>query len=221
MIVSPNYDERPISSPIDMLVIHYTGMQSAEAALGRLCDPMAKVSAHYFIDEDGAVASLVDEGKRAWHAGAASWRGQEDINARSIGVELVNPGHEYGYRNFTEVQMTALIDLVLGVLSRHPIPARNVVGHSDVAPMRKIDPGERFDWAGLAAAGIGLWPHVVDPGGDFADIPEMLSDYGYDVTNPASAIAAFKRHFHPETLDKNVSRETFGRLKRLLVLSNA
>ena len=221
MSVSPNYDVRPTSSPIDMLVIHYTGMQSAEAALDRLCDPRAKVSAHYFIDEDGGVASLVDEGKRAWHAGVASWRGQEDINARSIGVELVNPGHEYGYRNFTEVQMTALIELVLGVLSRHPIPARNVVGHSDVAPMRKLDPGERFDWAGLAAAGIGLWPHVVDPVCDFADISGMLSDYGYDVTNPASAIAAFQRHFHPEILNKTVNPETLGRLKSLLVLSNA
>ena len=221
MSASPNYDDRPSLTPIDMLVIHYTGMQSADAALGRLCDPKAKVSAHYFIDEIGAIASLVDEKKRAWHAGEASWRGEKDINARSIGVELANPGHEYGYRDFPEVQMAALIELVFGIFSRHPISARNVVGHSDVAPMRKTDPGERFDWARLAAAGIGLWPDVVDPSGELTDIPGMLSDYGYDITNPASAVTAFKRHFQPKNIDKDVNLETLGRLKRLLILSNA
>jgi N-acetylmuramoyl-L-alanine amidase len=221
MISSLNFDDRLSSTPIDMLVIHYTGMKSAKAALDRLCDPQAKVSAHYFIDEDGDIISLVDESKRAWHAGIASWRGESDINARSIGVELVNPGHDFGYRNFPESQMTALIDLLLEILSRHSIPARNVVGHSDIAPSRKTDPGERFDWAWLAAEGIGLWPHDADIGNDTSDITSMLSEYGYDITIPASAITAFQRHFYPETLNKIIDSKTIGRLMRLIELSNA
>ena len=221
MITSPNFDDRLSSTPIDMLVIHYTGMKSAKAALDRLCDPQAKVSAHYIIDEDGDVIPLVDESKRAWHAGIASWRGKSDINARSVGVELVNPGHDFGYQNFPKSQMAALIDLLLGILSRHSIPARNVVGHSDVAPSRKIDPGERFDWAGLAAEGIGLWPHEADIGNKTLDITAMLLEYGYDVTIPAFAITAFQRHFHPETVNKIVDFKTLGRLKRLIELSNA
>ena len=155
---SPNFDARPPGARIDMLVLHYTGMVSAEAAIERLCDPAAKVSAHYLIDEDGAVRRLVDENHRAWHAGEASWRGKSDINARSLGIELVNPGHEFGYRPFPEAQMAALEALAQDILARHTIEARNVVGHSDVAPRRKTDPGELFDWRRLAEAGIGLWP---------------------------------------------------------------
>ena len=155
---SPNFDARLDGQAVDMLVFHYTGMSSRDDALDRLCNPAAKVSAHYVIDENGAVTALVNETKRAWHAGVAGWRGVRDVNGASIGVELVNPGHEYGYRPFPEAQMAACEALALDILSRWPIPPRNVVGHSDVATGRKTDPGELFDWARLAAAGIGLWP---------------------------------------------------------------
>ncbi len=216
---SPNFDDRPSATTIDMLVLHYTGMESAEAALARLCDPAVKVSAHYVIGEDGVVTALVDEAARAWHAGVSFWRGETDINACSIGIELVNPGHEFGYRDFPEVQMAALVKLATGILARHPIPARNVVGHSDVAPGRKTDPGERFDWAALAQEGIGLWPGDAEPA-NAADVPAMLSEYGYDVTDGAAAIAAFQRHFRPETLDGRADPETLVRLKGLLELCN-
>lgn len=197
-----------------MLVLHYTGMQTAEAALDRLCDPSAKVSAHYVIDEDGCVAPLVGEHSRAWHAGAAFWRGETDINARSIGIELVNPGHEFGYRDFPDAQMAALKDLALDILARHPIPARNVVGHSDIAPARKTDPGERFDWAGLAVVGVGLWPDG-DEDGDPETVPEMLNTFGYDTRDLAAAVAAFQRHFSPESLNGPADALTIGRLKAL------
>jgi N-acetylmuramoyl-L-alanine amidase len=213
---SPNFDDRPNTTPIDMLVLHYTGMQTPEAALDRLCDAAAKVSAHYLIDEEGTVYALVEEDRRAWHAGVSFWRGATDINARSIGIELVNPGHEFGYREFPPPQMAALKELAVKILDRHPIPARNVVGHADVAPARKTDPGELFDWAGLAAPGIGLWPDGDVSAGDPAEVPAMLSDYGYDVTDAAAAITAFQRHFHPESLDGSADAETAGRLRALL-----
>ena len=213
---SPNFDGRPDGTLIDMLVLHYTGMQTGEAALERLCDPAAKVSAHYVIDEDGTVISLVEEDRRAWHAGVSYWRSETDINARSIGIELVNPGHEFGYRDFPAPQMAALEKLAKETLSRHPIPARNVVGHADVAPGRKTDPGELFDWAALAQAGIGLWPGADVSDGDSAAVPKMLADYGYDVTDEAQAIAAFQRHFHPESLDGRADAATAGRLGALL-----
>ena len=141
-----------------MLVLHYTGMKTAKAALERLCDPAAKVSSHYTIDEDGTVYAHVPEARRAWHAGVSSWAGATDINARSIGIELVNPGHEYGYRDFPDAQIEALITLCQGILLRHPIPSARVLAHSDVAPARKEDPGERLSLGALARAGIGLWP---------------------------------------------------------------
>lgn len=145
---------------IDMLVLHYTGMQSGSEALKRLCDPAAKVSAHYLIEEDGRIFQLVDEAQRAWHAGVSHWRGHNDINARSIGIEIVNPGHEWGYRPFSDAQIAALIPLCQAIIARYNIPARNIVGHSDVAPARKQDPGELFPWEHLAKAGIGLWVDV-------------------------------------------------------------
>ncbi len=221
---SPNFDDRPPATPIDMLVLHYTGMESAEAALARLCDPAAKVSAHYVIDEDGAIISMVDEAARAWHAGAASWRGEPDVNGRSIGIELVNPGHEFGYRDFPEPQMAALEERASDILARHPIPARNVVGHSDVAPGRKTDPGEKFDWARLAAAGIGLWPGDAEPMDDRCgevgegQVLEWLVAFGYDTADPAQAITAFQRHFYPQTLDGRADSGTAGRLRALLGL---
>ena len=147
---SPNHDDRG-GAAIDMLVLHYTGMKTAEAALERLCDPAAKVSAHYTIDEDGTVYAHVPEARRAWHAGVSFWAGATDINSRSIGIELVNPGHEFGYRDFPDAQIAALITLCHGILLRHPIPSARVLGHSDVAPARKEDPGELFPWERLAA----------------------------------------------------------------------
>ena len=217
-VPSPNHDARPNGGAIDMLVLHYTGMQSAKAARERLCDPASKVSAHYMIDEDGAVAALVPEDRRAWHAGVAFWRGRTDINARSIGVELVNPGHEYGYRPFPEPQMAALEELAQAILARHPIPARNVVGHSDVAPRRKEDPGELFDWRRLARCGIGLWPDTAavadDPG-----MAEMLARFGYETENVAATLRAFQRRFRPSRIDGIADSETAGLLAGLLRLA--
>lgn len=155
---SPNRGPRPPDATVDMVVIHYTGMPTAEAALERMCDPKAKASAHYMIGEDGTVWRLVAEADRAWHAGESRWAGADNINDISIGIELVNPGHEFGYRPFAPAQMAALIALGRDIVARHPIPPRRVLGHSDVAPRRKQDPGELFDWAALADAGFGLWP---------------------------------------------------------------
>lgn len=206
---SPNFNSRG-GAPIDMLVLHYTGMKSAAEALARLCDPAAEVSAHYMIDDDGVVTVLVDETMRAWHAGVASWRGNSNVNSRSIGIELVNPGHDYGYRDFPEPQMTAVIDLCVGILGRHPIPAGNVVGHSDVAPLRKQDPGERFDWRRLAGAGIGIWPVGVAATTAIpeTDIAVVLTEIGYDTTDLGAAIAAFQRHFRPASVDGTADEET-------------
>lgn len=169
---SPNFDGRD-GQPVDMLVMHYTGMKTAQEALDRLCDPTAKVSAHYVVDEDGSIYRLVDEENRAWHAGASSWRGHSNINQRSIGIEIVNPGHEFGYRPFPKAQMETVAALSKNILSRHDIPARNVVGHSDIAPERKEDPGELFDWGILAYNGIGIIP-ILNPTELYA---EQTSDY--------------------------------------------
>ena len=200
---SPNFDDRPSGQTIDMLVIHYTGMVSATAALSRLTDPAAQVSAHYVIDEDGSVIRLVDESKRAWHAGVSKWRGESGVNARSIGIELVNPGHEFGYRPFPEAQMSSLETLARAILARHStIMPGNVVGHSDVAPTRKQDPGELFDWRRLAAMGVGLWPTtaIVEPTPE-TDVADDLADIGYDIADRNAAIVAFQRRFAPHRLD--------------------
>jgi N-acetylmuramoyl-L-alanine amidase len=189
---SPNHDDRG-GAPIDMLVLHYTGMQTAKAALARLCDAAAKVSSHYTVDEDGTVYVHVPETRRAWHAGISCWAGARDVNACSIGIELVNPGQEFGYRDFPDAQIDALITLCHGVLLRHPIPSARVLGHSDLAPARKEDPGELFPWARLAKAGIGLWPQ---PAGYAPS--SHLSEFGYDPDAPSEkVIAAFQRHFRP------------------------
>lgn len=213
---SPNRDERPDGVAIDMLVLHYTGMQSAEAALTRLTDPVAKVSAHWLIREDGSITALVPETMRAWHAGVSFWRGAEDVNARSIGIELVNPGHEFGYRPFTERQMTALVELATDIIARHAIPARNVVGHADVAPRRKMDPGELFDWRRLANAGVGLWP---EEAGDLildADpIRGLLASIGYETEDVFATLKAFQRHFRPERVNGRVDFETARLIKGL------
>ena len=217
---SPNFDDRPDGTPIDMLVIHYTGMPTARDALERMCYAGARVSAHYMIDEDGTVYALVDEEKRAWHAGVSEWRGHTDINTRSIGIELVNPGHEFGYRSFPDAQMAALIALAREILNRHPIPPRNVVGHSDVAPRRKTDPGELFDWKRLAAEGIGLWPDdETSFDADPDEIPSMLREFGYDASDFAVALMAFRRRFLADQSGPPQLREVARRLGVLLSMA--
>jgi len=215
---SPNQDARPDNQVVDMLLLHYTGMESGEAALQRMCDPEAKVSAHYCIEEDGRVFALVGEDARAWHAGAALWQGASDINARSIGIELVNPGHEFGYRLFPQPQMEALKTLALDILARHPIPPAKVLGHSDVAPLRKQAPGELFDWRGLAAVGIGIWPQdgtaaVLE--GAVAKALERIG-YGYTGENLAAVIQAFQRHFRPNALTGTADAGTRRRIAAVL-----
>ena len=207
---SPNHDAR--ARAVDMLVLHYTGMASAAAALDRLCDPAAKVSAHYLVEEDGTVWRLVAESRRAWHAGQSFWRGIADVNSASIGIELVNPGHELGYRGFPEAQMAALEELARGILARHAIPARNVVGHSDVAPARKQDPGELFDWPRLARGGIGLWPARDPAAPEEGEATRLLAAIGYSLADAGAAIAAFQRHFRPPQCDGALDAATRARI---------
>ncbi len=196
---SPNHDSRD-GQPVDILLMHYTGMQTGEAAIARLRDRDAKVSAHYVVEEDGRVFRLVPEDRRAWHAGVSSWKGDANINQRSIGIEIVNPGHEFGYRPFPPAQMQAVRDLAAGIITRHAIHPTRIIGHSDVAPKRKEDPGEFFDWQGLAAAGIGVWP-VAKPVSWSADqFCAALARYGYDIDDRAAAARAFCRHFRQGTI---------------------
>ena len=217
---SPNHDARPAGGAIDMLVLHYTGMKTAAEAIERLCDPDVKVSAHYVIDEDGTVWRLVDESRRAWHAGVSSWQGTENINAVSIGIELVNPGHEWGYRAFPEPQMAALERLAREILSRHPVPPDRVVGHSDVAPLRKQDPGELFDWPRVARGGVGLWPTEPAPSPrNAAEAQAMLSAIGYRVPSSGAlddetrqVLVAFQRRFRPRRVDGGLDDETAARV---------
>ncbi len=206
---SLNFDARETGAFIDTLVIHYTGMKSMEDALERLVDKKSKVSAHYLIDETGFVYKMVPEDKRAWHAGVSSWRGNTNINTRSIGIELVNPGHDFGYRNFPSLQMNSLTNLAKKILRRHPIPARNIIGHSDVAPSRKIDPGELFDWKGLASKGIGIWPEKFDEWAHAnMDAKDCLKRIGYDTTDIKNAVCAFQRHFRPTEITGKIDNQT-------------
>jgi N-acetylmuramoyl-L-alanine amidase len=210
---SPNHDARPEGQAVDMLVLHYTGMESGEAAIARLCDPTAGVSSHYVVEEDGAVFRLVAEERRAWHAGVSHWRGRSGLNSRSIGIEIVNPGHEFGYRPFPALQMAAVCDLCLDIIARHGIAARDVVAHSDVAPDRKEDPGELFDWKGLAGQGVGLWPAApaADPGAE--SVLPLLGAIGYRTDLPAPVLLrAFQRHWRPQRIDGLADRGTRARL---------
>jgi N-acetylmuramoyl-L-alanine amidase len=214
---SPNFDERKL--PVSIIVLHYTGMVDAASAIERLTDPAAKVSSHYLIAEDGLIYRLVAEGKRAWHAGKAHWRGIDDVNSASIGIELVNPGHEYGYRPFAEPQMQALLPLMAGIVERHGITRGNIVGHSDVAPARKNDPGELFDWERLAKLRLALprpRRHLTDPLWSDASFLLALERFGYDVVDGEGAVRAFQCRFRPEAVDGVIDGETRAILLSLL-----
>ena len=205
---SPNFDDR--TAPVSMIVLHYTGMPTAAEALARLCDPAAKVSAHYFVDEDGSVHQLVDEDKRAWHAGKSHWRGITDVNAASIGIEIVNPGHDWGYRAFPADQIAAVVRLVHTIKDRYEITRGNVVGHSDIAPTRKRDPGELFPWHELARRRLALprpTKNLMDPEWPQAGFLLALERFGYDVADPMAAIMAFQRRFRAELIDGEVDAE--------------
>ena len=217
-VPSPNWNVRKL--PVSMVVLHYTGMDSAGAALDRLCDPAAQVSAHYLIDEDGTVTRLVDEDKRAWHAGRSYWRGITDINSASIGIELVNPGHELGYRPFADAQMEALVPLLTDIKRRHAIAAANVVGHSDIAPARKTDPGELFDWDLLARYELAQarpkprMRLIYDNDGAFFLALERL---GYDISDRAAAIRAFERRWRPHRITGEIDSQIGALLFELLI----
>jgi len=232
---SPNFDERQ-GGPPDMIVLHYTGMPTGAAALERLCAPDSKVSAHYVVFEDGRIVQCVREDKRAWHAGVSSWADETDINSRSIGIEIVNPGHEFGYADFPLRQVAAVISLCKSILTRHgPIAPDRVLAHSDVAPERKQDPGEKFPWALLADSGIGHWVRPARLGvegsrlmpGDYGEavrrLQRSLKSYGYGVEENGSydeltraVVVAFQRHFRPARVDGVADASTILTLRALL-----
>ena len=235
-VASPNFNER--KHPLDMLVLHYTGMATGEDALERMCDSKAEVSAHYMVWEDGRITQLVEEDKRAWHAGVASWQGQQDLNSRSIGIEIVNGGHDFRAPDgslppYPRPQIHALLDLVHDILGRHTIPATRILGHSDIAPLRKQDPGEHFPWERLARAGISLWPdfdgttkEVIGKGlergasgSSVWRLQTMLSEigYGFDVTDIygetcENVVTAFQRRWLPEQVTGQADLTTLRRI---------
>jgi N-acetylmuramoyl-L-alanine amidase len=218
---SPNHGPRGNPVRVDMLVLHYTGMRSAAAAIERLCDPGARVSAHYVVEENGTIWRLVRETRRAFHAGVSCWEGESDLNAVSLGIEIVNPGHQWGYRPFPEAQMASVELLCRDLVSRHSIPAHRIVGHSDIAPDRKTDPGEFFDWPRLAHAGVGIWPpeKQFEPRGktDDARSRAELAAIGYCTAKPLyiPALVAFQRRFRPSCCDGRLDAETAARLSEM------
>jgi N-acetylmuramoyl-L-alanine amidase len=232
-IASPNHDARACG--VDILLLHYTGMADTAAAQARLCDPAAKVSCHYLVREDGGIVQLVAEARRAWHAGVAMWQGTTDINARAIGIEIANGGHDFGCPNYPPAQIAAVIELCRDILARYAIPPHHVLAHSDVAPRRKRDPGETFPWRALHDAGIGLWvaPAPVtagrtlapgDRGAEVTRLKAALRGYGYGLENAADTfddelqdvVAAFQRHFRPQRVDGRADPSTVRTLHDLL-----
>ncbi|MFL5045856.1 MAG: N-acetylmuramoyl-L-alanine amidase [Xanthobacteraceae bacterium] len=232
VVPSPNHGER--RAAIDILLLHYTGMPDADGALQRLCDPASEVSTHYFVFDDGRLVQCVPEARRAWHAGEASWGGAADINSRSIGIEIANPGHGWRYDDFPDAQIAAVIALGRDILARRPIPPWRVLAHSDVAPMRKQDPGEKFPWDRLAAAGVGAWvaPEPItqsvaltmgDKGPKVRDLQAQLAEYGYGLLATGqydeatrAVVAAFQRHFRPGRVDGLADTSTLRTLSKLL-----
>jgi N-acetylmuramoyl-L-alanine amidase len=230
---SPNHDQRAGGLATDILLLHYTGMESTAAALARLCDPVAKVSSHYVVDEDGKITQLVPEARRAWHAGVSSWEGVADINSRSIGIEIGNVGHDLGYPDFPDAQIDAVIALCRDIIHRHHIRADRVLAHSDIAPARKADPGEKFPWERLHRAGVGAWVAPKPPstpalgpgdrGDEVADLQDSLRRYGYAIEPTGiydeattAVVTAFQRHFRPACVDGRADRSTVAALQALL-----
>ncbi len=217
--LSPNFNHRQL--PISMVVLHYTEMKPVETAIARMCDPEAEVSAHYCITEEGEVIRLVPDNKRAWHAGASYWRGHKDVNSASIGIELDHPGHGLGYRGFAEAQIDALVPLLHRIVQAYDIPRANVVGHSDVAPARKVDPGELFPWDRLAEYKLCLpRPEKLEQGDVFdndASFYLALERFGYDITDGHKAVEAFQRRWRPERIDSQIDGEVRAILFQLLL----
>jgi N-acetylmuramoyl-L-alanine amidase len=234
VVASPNHDARRRAEWPDMIVLHYTGMTDGQAALKLLCSPGSKVSSHYLVFEDGRIAQLVGEGRRAWHAGVSAWEGETDINSRSVGIEIVNPGHRLGYPDFPDRQIDAVIALTRDILARHAVRADRVVGHSDVAPARKDDPGEKFPWRRLHGEGVGHWvePAAIrrgrglklgERGPKVAELKRALAAYGYGVTKTNAfdpetrgVVTAFQRHFRPARVDGIADGSTIETLSRLI-----
>ena len=216
---SPNWDAR--DERISMVVLHYTDMPSCESAVTRLCDPAAKVSAHYVITEEGEVIRLVDEANRAWHAGRSFWRGKSNVNGCSVGIELANPGHTCGYRPFPDAQIDALVPLLHRIVRDYDIPRANVVGHSDVAPQRKLDPGELFPWERLAEYRLALpRPEKLELGDPFDNDGAFylaLERFGYDVSDGKKAVEAFQRRWRPEKIDGEIDGQIRAMLFQLLL----
>ena len=237
---SPNHGERKLGAKPDMIVLHYTGMSDTEAALAKLCTAGSEVSAHYAVMEDGYIVQCVPEARRAWHAGAAVWEGESDINSCSIGIEIANPGHSHGYPDFPKRQIAAVTALCRSIFTRYRIPAWRVLGHSDVAPARKQDPGEKFPWRVLHDSGIGLWvkPAPIFQGGRvfvlgendpaIAEMQALLSEYGYDIptsgdfdSTTRDVVAAFQRHFRPARVDGVADTSTIATIKAALAAREA
>jgi N-acetylmuramoyl-L-alanine amidase len=234
VIPSPNFGERNNGLAPDMIVLHYTGMPDAEGAITRLCSAGTDVSAHYIVLEDGRIVQTVPEAKRAWHAGVGIWAGQEDINSCSIGIEIINRGHDWGYPDFPSRQIAAVTALCRGIVLRHDVPAHRVLGHSDVAPARKKDPGEKFPWHSLANSGVGHWVipapivrgEAMRPGIEGDDVMALqhaLARYGYGIpttgrydTTTMEVVTAFQRHFRPERVDGLTDHSTLTTLQALL-----
>ena len=235
-VSSPNHGDRAGGRAPDMILLHYTGMSTADEALKRLCDPASDVSSHYLVFEDGEIAQLVPEDRRAWHAGAGSWAGEGDINSCSIGIEIVNPGHDGGLPPFPDRQIEAVIALCRAVIDHWGIVPERVLGHSDIAPARKQDPGERFPWRRLSEAGIGHWvepalssAHVRlgpgDTGDDVAALQDALAFYGYGLAatghydhDTEQVVTAFQRHFRQDLVDGVVDRATLETLQGLIAM---
>jgi N-acetylmuramoyl-L-alanine amidase len=231
---SPNHGERKGVSDPDIVVLHYTGMKSADAAVEWLCDPASEVSSHYLVFEDGRILQMVPESRRAWHAGISSWEGKIDINSYSIGIEIANPGHDFDYPPFPKLQIKAVIALCSDIVARHKIRADRILAHSDIAPARKQDPGEKFPWGQLHVAGLGHWirPAPITQGEALKRgargekvyaLQQQLERYGYDVTVNGNydrateeVITAFQRHYRPSRVDGIADASTRITLRKLL-----
>jgi N-acetylmuramoyl-L-alanine amidase len=233
VVPSPNHGMRRGGARPTMILLHYTGMRDGEVALARLCQEGSEVSAHYLVFEDGRIVQCVPEARRAWHAGEAFWAGESDINSHSVGIEIVNPGHDWGYTDFPTAQIDAVSALCRDVLARNAIPPARVLAHSDVAPGRKQDPGEKFPWDRLAAAGIGHWvaPEPIgagpgltlnDMGPDVRKLQAQLCECGYRIdmtgtydSQTSDVVMAFQRHFRPARVDGIADASTRMTLARL------